>query len=323
MPASHPLSACLQRQTRCLERQLQPALDGEVEPLHRARVATRRLRELLPLCAPAVPRGLVTRARRRVRRVGRSLGAVREIDVAAQLLVELADGGRLSSAGARRFARYLADERHGRRRRLIARVRSVSPRKALRDLAEVVKVLEVGRASLDAWPLALARRLGGRSRRLNEAVVAAGALYAPERVHGVRIAAKKLRYGLEIAVESRTLDGSPAIARLKAIQDTLGRLHDLEVLTGFIQTGLLACDPRQRGVGDLDALRAALAGDCRMLHAEFVAAQSELINVCDVARRAALRIWTDHGGDRGDARVLKMSLAGTVASAASGGHRPL
>ena len=43
----------------------------------------------------------------------------------------------------------------------------------------------------------------------------------------------------------------------------------------------------------------------------------------NVARRAALRIWTDHGGDRGDARVLKMSLAGTVARAASGGHRPL
>ena len=94
-------------------------------------------------------------------------------------------------------------------------------------------------------------------------------------------------------------------------------------MTGFIQTGLLACDPRQRGVGDLDALRTALAGDCRLLHAEFVAAQSELMDVCDVARRAALRIWTDHGGDRGDARVLKMSLVGTVGSAASGGHSPL
>ncbi len=321
MTASQSLRQPLERQVRALERQLPPALDGEVEPLHRARVATRRLRELLPLCAPLAPHGLVSRVRHRVRRLGRSLGRVREIDVATELASELTDEGRLSGAGARYVARYLADERHRRRRRMTARFAAAPPRKALRDLADVVTAAIV-EPRPDAWRLALAGRLGDRARRLSDAVVVAGAFYAPERVHEVRIAAKKLRYGLEIAGKTHKLDASPATIRLKTMQDTLGRLHDLEVLTGIIQEALLGCDPRQRWVGDLDAQRTALAGDCRLLHAEFVAAQPELIDVCEVARRAALRIWTDYGGDRAHGRVLKMSVTGTAGRAVSSGDPP-
>ena len=63
--------------------------------------------------------------------------------------------------------------------------------------------------------------------RLLRALDAAGTLYAPERLHAVRIAAKKLRYGLELRATPRGLPVGSFAAALKRVQDVLGRLHDL------------------------------------------------------------------------------------------------
>jgi len=45
-----------------------------------------------------------------------------------------------------------------------------------------------------AWMWALDARLGRRADRVRAALDAAGALYHAERIHGVRVALKKLRY---------------------------------------------------------------------------------------------------------------------------------
>jgi CHAD domain-containing protein len=52
----------------------------------------------------------------------------------------------------------------------------------------------------------------------------------PEQLHDARLAVKKLRYAAELVAEvtDRRIDSD--IARLKAAQDLLGRLHDLETL---------------------------------------------------------------------------------------------
>src|SRR5262245_28849831 len=61
---------------------------GDVDALHRSRVATRRLREALPLVKG---RGRERRRLRRdLRRVTRALGPVRELDVALALAGALA-----------------------------------------------------------------------------------------------------------------------------------------------------------------------------------------------------------------------------------------
>ena len=54
--------------------------DGDVEGVHGARVVTRRLREALPLFARSFPDD-VRRVKRIVKRAGRRLGSVRELDV--------------------------------------------------------------------------------------------------------------------------------------------------------------------------------------------------------------------------------------------------
>src|SRR4029453_1526495 len=71
-----------------------------------------------------------------------------------------------------------------------------------------------------------------KRRSARPSIAAVGALYAPERLHDVRLAVKKLRYTSELVAEvtPRRLDTD--IATLKGAQDLLGRLHDLEMLIG-------------------------------------------------------------------------------------------
>ena len=67
-----------------MTRLLPAARDGHAESIRQARVATRRLREALPLLAPG-PRGRALG--KTVRRLTRALGPVRELDVALITLI--------------------------------------------------------------------------------------------------------------------------------------------------------------------------------------------------------------------------------------------
>jgi CHAD domain-containing protein len=66
---------------------LKGALDGDPDSVHQARIATRRLRAVLPL----VDNANVERAAGAVRTAGRQLGRVRELDVIGNLLLSMSD----------------------------------------------------------------------------------------------------------------------------------------------------------------------------------------------------------------------------------------
>ena len=73
----------------------------------------------------------------------------------------------------------------------------------------------------------------------------AGQIYAPEALHQVRIAAKKLRYALEIADESGAAPCGETLRTIKRVQDALGRLHDLQVLQHHVAAVGAAPRPRR------------------------------------------------------------------------------
>ena len=54
---------------------------GDTRSVHQARVATRRLREALPVLRSSVNQSALSRVRRQVRKMTRALGPVRELDV--------------------------------------------------------------------------------------------------------------------------------------------------------------------------------------------------------------------------------------------------
>jgi CHAD domain-containing protein len=135
-------------------------------------------------------------------------------------------------------------------------------------------------------------RLTKRVEELEEAVHAAGPLYAPEPIHAVRIAVKKLRYAFELARDLRLLGSSRVLTTLRAAQQTLGRLHDLQVLVArfdALRAEAAASGPQ---VEALNAVSSQLEEECRQLHARFVARREKLVAAVDealanVADRAA------------------------------------
>ena len=306
MAPAHPLRRSLEQQVSVFSRHAAAALAGEADPLHDARVATRRLRELLPLCGGDVPRGTAARARGRARRIGRAFGGVREVDVALEIAASIRED-RLPATGAGRLRQHLAEEREGRRRQLLARVSGAQLRKLARDLAELVKALD-GPPSSEAWAVALAGRIASRAERVRSAVAEAGSLYTSERVHEVRIAAKKLRYALEIAGAASEIETAPLTSRLKSVQDTLGRLHDLEILQSLIQGMPLPHGRPPAWAVQLDVLRAGLVEDCCRLHGDFVTAQPVLVDLCAAAEQVSQRLHPEDTAGGPDERMLKMTL---------------
>ena len=278
---------------------------GDVEALHRARVASRRLRELLPLLG--LQHGVARALDRRLRKVTRQLGAVRELDVLLLLARELAEDGRYSVAALRPIGAAAAQELVSARERLSAKLPTAKLERLARGLERALSGLQSDDAKPDrsrangrrqAWRWALEARLVHRAARLREAIEAAGAVYVPEPLHRVRIAVKKLRYTLELAGEVTRKRTDDDLAALKAAQDLLGRLHDLGVLLDRAREAQARLSPPDlRASRDLGSLVRAVEDDCRRLHARYMRNRTELAAIANrmaapraqpVSRRAAV-----------------------------------
>ena len=314
MLTPHPLLPLLERQARAFGGHLPGAIEGEVEPVHQCRVATRRLRELLPLCERELSAGIASRARRRLRRVGGAMGPVREVDVALELVDELAQQQVVRDEAEERLRQHLRDEREERREQMLDRLRAINTLKLERDLADVARLLGM-RQQTDLWAQALASRMESRAVTLLETVEAAGPLYIADRVHAVRIAAKRLRYVLELAGDTGEARTKRAVRDARSVQETLGRLHDLDVLAALMQD-LIAAAAGQPWGEPLKAVHLHLERECRSLHGRYVSRQELVRELGHGAEKAGREIWIERGGEEQHAappkrvgRVLKMTLA--------------
>jgi hypothetical protein len=123
-----------------------------------------------------------------------------------------------------------------------------------------------------------------RAKRLAIALEDAGPIYAPERLHGVRISTKKMRYSLEIARDAGVRGATPLLKILKRHQERLGQLHDLHVLWKHVRETEAAAGIGP-GANDLTAYADSLDGECRRLHAGFVEYRGDLSNVVKLVRQ--------------------------------------
>ncbi len=62
--------------------------------------------------------------------------------------------------------------------------------------------------------------------------------YAERGLHNLRIAAKRLRYTLEIFENTLPAECKPLVAELEQLQEELGQLHDSDVRIGLLRLGL-------------------------------------------------------------------------------------
>jgi len=285
MNDSHPSDVMIRQRLLALTRTLPSASKGDVNAIHQARVATRRVRAALPI---------VTRGSRRRKlkksftRLTRALGGVRELDVAILTLDELASDPSMPSEGLQQLRMVLQEQRQRLYTEMNGTVEHVDlDRLQRKTLAAAERAIEQDADQSDVKRLkSVTRRAGRRALALQAAIENAGNIYLADRLHQVRIAVKKLRYAMEIA---RELSGSRATARiltLKRAQDLLGRMHDLEVLiarTRAVQGSPHA--PNLRVSADLDGLVRWLETECRQLHGQYMAARPTLLAICEYAER--------------------------------------
>jgi CHAD domain-containing protein len=251
---------------------------GDVVALHRARIASRRLRGLLPLLE--LDSGRARRLSRRLRKVTSRLGRVREQDVLLLLIDELHESRRSHRQALGRVAVGVSEERARKRKRLFDRLPMAELRKIGKRLGTIIDDLrelerETPRAAR-GWRWAIDATVTARASRLRDAIDSAGAVYLPERLHEVRLALKKLRYAVELASEVSG-PAAPELAVLKRAQDVLGRMHDRQVLIDRVRQEQASLTPPDLTIWrGLDALVVSLEDDCRRLHARYMRSRPAL-----------------------------------------------
>ena len=133
------------------------------------------------------------------------------------------------------------------------------------------------------WATMLRERLGERAAALRDAVNHATGIYFPNRAHRTRVAVKKLRYAVEIAQATGMWRPRHVLQDLKRAQATLGRLHDLQVLTD----GLSRLVDEDSVRKDASVLSSAMKGIAEAEFATYLGDRDRLLAICDVSERFA------------------------------------
>jgi CHAD domain-containing protein len=301
----------LARRVRALERELPAALEGDVEGLHRSRVASRRLREILPVLGLQEDPGRrapVRKLRRRLRQLTSALGGVRELDVALGILDSLRldhpDLDEVISVSRRAVE---ADRREC-QDEMARQMEEVQVAALFEEFAGLIDA--AGRASRKSRALLLRRRLERRVDRLDAAIADAGSLFSVERLHQVRIGAKQLRYALELIHEFGGVPTLRLVNTLKRFQDLLGRLHDLEVVAGYLQRARE--EEQGRHAAAADRASNLLDREMRELHARYLATGDRLDRLVAICRdEIDRRLWRSAAGPVRRRRPWRKTIAST------------
>jgi len=284
MSASRRRYELLDKRLGQFTRMLHALGEGDLTAMHRTRVASRRLREILPVLE--LDSRVADRLVRRLRTVTVELGGVRELGVLSNLVAELQDSGQFDQQVLRRIRAALSDAHARACERLLTRLPVDDVERLGRKLAKVGRDLRTRKPSR-AWQWAVDARVNRRAATLLAALDAAGSIYLQERLHDVRIALKKFRYALEVSCEAAGISRAPEIKTLKKYQDTLGRLHDLQLLIDRIREIQPTITPPEVAMWrKIDAVVAALEDECRRLHAKFLRQHADMRTIATRVSRA-------------------------------------
>lgn len=290
MPVSRSRHEVLRARLKAFTRLLDGVARGEARAIHRTRVASRRLRELVPVLQ--LPADECRKLMRRLRKATRELGTLREPDVLVGLLESLQ--AELPKGPGRALVPILNEVLAG---RTALHVRAGTG-KLGKHLARLAKRLEKAATRLGdepredrRWVWAVEARIARRAAAVRQAIVEAGAVYLPERLHEVRKAVKKLRYALELQHDLAPQASRSDLVRLRRGQELLGTLHDRQMVIDRIraQQASVGEASERRGLPELDAVLAVLEDDCRRLHGRYLRGRRDLLALCEAltARGAA------------------------------------
>lgn len=221
-------------------RQHEPAVrEGhDSDAIHDMRVATRRLRSALDLLeyAPGFSAKKLHLLRRHLRKLARSLGAVRDLDVFLKRLEDYEDEHPGAKDGLHPLHHTLEHRRASARRKLL---RALESTKLRHDLDQVETFATETVDSFGEPRPVLVRHFAGSALwrryevvlRFESEIVEAP---APE-LHKLRIACKRARYAMELFEPALGDEAKAVEDALIAVQDHLGALQDSVVALATVE----------------------------------------------------------------------------------------
>lgn len=230
-------SRFMRRQVRQLTEQLDGIRQGEdIECIHRARVASRRLRAALRMFCDCWGRKKIESWREQIRRITRSLGSARDKDVQIEFLCGMlgATADRAHVPGVARILAQAEQQRELLQPSVLEAVRRLEASKVLHAMQAATKKILASPAAEGIEPSDFTYDQTRQFvlQRLEQMLLDQDSLDDPDDYrnhHAMRIAAKRLRYTLEIAKPNYggQLDG--IIEATKKVQSLLGDVHDCDV----------------------------------------------------------------------------------------------
>lgn len=219
-------------QLREVRRQKRAVSAGTAGAVHDMRVAARRLQADLSLFAGCYKRRDRKRLASGLRRLGRSLGAVRDTEV---MLEELRSGARAAGLETSGVLVWL-EKRHARQRAaLLVYLDGRKYRRWRKRFARLLKRSTAGRGLTrqarvrDLLPGEIWRRYG-EVRAFEGGIAGATAT----QLHALRSAGKRFRYTLEAFREQLGDDAGRLLRDLREMQDALGTMHDAQLLVALL-----------------------------------------------------------------------------------------
>lgn len=217
------------------------ALDwSDIEGVHDMRVASRRLRSALRDFGPFLKPRKLRRVNNVIKQIADALGAVRDKDVAIAALEKLAaEAPPEAAAGIEEFA---AERRASREDDRIALVEAVADERFLglqeefdASLEGALEISDKRRKKVADDQLEMSFRAAGQKiveARVEELQALGVSLYQPYRarpIHRMRIAAKRLRYAIELFAQCWDAQLDSFAEDVAEMQTSLGELHDCDV----------------------------------------------------------------------------------------------
>lgn len=272
------------------------ALDfSDIEGVHAMRVATRRLRSALRDFLPLMQKRPLKKSRKRLKEIADALGAVRDEDVAILALEHLqgaAEIDRTSEQIKEGIGKILAEHRATREKSQISLIEVLAADNLIKLQADFAASLDKA-ARKKKQTRVVSFNEAGRDAvfaGLRELLDLGASVYEPfniEELHEMRIAAKRLRYAVELFSACWGEKISHFAARIAEMQSLLGEVHDCDVWLENLGERLRD-NSRQNG-----AATAANTGE----HKAAVWLMSEFIKNRTKNYRAALKLWSDWEAD--------------------------
>jgi CHAD domain-containing protein len=212
-------------------RELPGAVAGHEEPVHLVRVAGRRLRVALPLLAHKGGSRTVKRALKVLRKLVRTVGAGRDMDVIVGLFEDRLAELKAPSAEQRALLSRLRAARARSRSQVAEDIFDIDIDGLRRNLR---RLLHLGATDATAALARVAALREEEGAALLRGFSQVGDRYRPAELHALRRRVRRLRYAAEVEDVLRGQD-SRAPVLWKRLQDGIGILHDHDVLAGWFE----------------------------------------------------------------------------------------